>query len=78
MEEANGARLRVVDGSTRRVRSGDEVLAEGARILGRFLTRQLPLIPEDDPHYDAIAADASRLTALAALRSPRKPAVSPS
>lgn len=54
-------------------KTGEQVLREGARMLGAYLMRQLAALPQDDPDYDVIAADASRFAHLGGLRSPQTP-----
>lgn len=70
--------LRIVDDCGTRRLTGEEVLVEGARMLASFLTRQLEVLPREDPDYAVIAEGASRFGALGALRSPQTPPGSPS
>lgn len=50
---------------------GETVLRDGARLLGEYLTRQLAVLPADDPDLALITAEASRFLLLADWRSPR-------
>lgn len=62
--------LRVVAGGGKEI-TGEQILQEGARLLGAYLTRQLVLLRRDDPDYALIAAEASRFARLGDWRSPQ-------
>ena len=51
--------------------TGEQVMREGAQLLADFLTRRLAELRTEDPWCDVIAADASRLRALAGSCNPR-------
>lgn len=53
--------------------TGVEVLQEGARMLGAFLTQRLADLRVDDPQRAWIEEEASRLRALGDLCSPPAP-----
>ena len=65
--------LRLVSGDAPRALSGEDVLREGARMLGGYLTRQLEVLADDDPDFALIEAEACRFLRLADWRTPRKP-----